>query len=43
MIFKYIFEDGAVLKLFEVGLSTVEMWKLQELHGKCRVESEVEE
>lgn len=43
MIFKYTFEDGTVLKLLDVGLSVAEVWKLQELHGKCKVESEDKE
>ena len=38
MIIKYSFEDGTVLRLLDVGLSTEEVWKLQELHGKCEVE-----
>lgn len=40
MIFKYTFEDGTVLRLLDVGLSVEEVWKLQELHGICKVESE---
>lgn len=40
MIYKYTFEDGTVLKLLDIGLSVAEVWKLEELHGKCRVESE---
>ena len=39
MIFKYTFEDGTILRLLDVGLSCAEVWKLEELHGKCRVES----
>ncbi len=40
MIFKYTFDDGTVLKLLDIGLSVAEIWKLEELHGKCRIESE---
>ena len=41
MIFKYTFEDGTILRLLDVGLSCAEVWKLEELHGKCRsIESE---
>lgn len=41
MIFIYKFEDGTVLRLLNVGLSVAEVWKLEELHGKCKgVESE---
>ena len=40
MIYVYTFEDGTVLKLIDVGLSIEEVWKLQELHGKCKIESE---
>lgn len=40
MIYKYTFEDGTVLRLLDIGLSVVEVWKLEELHGKCSVESE---
>ena len=40
MIYKYTFEDGTILRLIDVGLSVEEVWKLQELHGKCKVESE---
>ena len=43
MIFKYTFDDGTVLKLLDIGLSVAEIWKLEELHGKCRIESEVKE
>lgn len=35
MIYKYTFEDGTILQLANVGLSVEEVWKLQELHGKC--------
>lgn len=35
MIFTYRFEDGVVLKLYNVGLSGAEVFKLEELHGKC--------
>ena len=38
MIFIYTFEDGTILKLLDVGLSCEEVWKLQELHGKCKAE-----
>ena len=37
MVLVYRFEDGTVLKLLEVGLSTEELWKLQELHGACKL------
>lgn len=41
MIYIYTFEDGTVLKLLDAGLSVEEVWKMQELHGKCRrVENE---
>lgn len=40
MIFKYNFEDGTILRLLDVGFSLVEIWKLEELHGKCKVGSE---
>lgn len=41
MIYIYAFEDGTVLTLLNVGLSVAEVWKLEELHGKCRrIESE---
>ena len=43
MIYKYTFEDGTVLRLFDIGLSVAEVWKLEELHGECRVESEDQE
>lgn len=32
----YTFEDGTILRLFNVGLSADEVWKLAELHGKCQ-------
>ena len=38
MIFKYTFEDGTTLRLLDVGLSCAEVWKLEELHGKCKAE-----
>ena len=40
MIFKYTFEDGTVLRLLDVGLSVEEVWVLEELHGRCKMESE---
>lgn len=41
MKYIYAFEDGTVLTLLNVGLSVAEVWKLEELHGKCRtLESE---
>lgn len=41
MTYIYTFEDGTVLKLLNVGLSVAKVWKLEELHGKCRsIESE---
>ena len=43
MIFKYIFEDGTILRLLDAGLSLAEIWKLEELHGKCNLECEVNE
>lgn len=43
MIFKYTFEDGTVLKLLDIGLSVAEIWKLEELHGRCKAESEKSE
>ena len=42
MIFKYIFEDGTVLRLLDIGLSVEEVWALEKLHGKCKMESEVQ-
>ena len=36
MIFKYTFADGTILRLFNVGLSADEVFKLEELHGKCQ-------
>lgn len=36
MVWVYTFDDGTILKLLEVGLSTEEVWKLQELHGACK-------
>lgn len=33
-IWVYKFEDGTTLELYKNGLSAVEIWKLQELHGK---------
>lgn len=37
----YTFEDGTQLKLINVGgLSTGEIWKLQELHGSCVISHE---
>ena len=36
----YIFEDGTTLKLLNMGLSTEEVWKLQELHGAVKVSHE---
>lgn len=35
MVYQYNFADGTVLKLTENGLSLAEIWKLEELHGKC--------
>ena len=35
-IWVYTFEDGTILRLFNAGLSTDEVWKLAELHGKCQ-------
>lgn len=32
----YTFADGTVLRLFNVGLSVDEVWKLAELHGRCQ-------
>ena len=34
-IWVYTFEDGTVLRLYQDGLSTIEVWKLAEIHGKC--------
>lgn len=39
-IFKYTFEDGTILRLLNVGLSVAEIWKLEDLHGKCKSEVE---
>ena len=35
MIIKYVFNDGAVLVLHDVGLSDDEVLELEEYHGKC--------
>lgn len=35
-VWVYTFEDGTILRLFNVGLSADEVWKLAELHGKCQ-------
>lgn len=35
MIYQYNFADGTVLKLVYQGLTLEEIWKLEELHGKC--------
>ena len=43
MIFKYIFEDGTILRPLDIGLSIEEVWALEKLHGKCKVESEGKE
>ena len=44
MTYIYTFEDGTVLTLLNIGLSVAEVWKLEELHGKCRsIESEDKE
>lgn len=40
MIYKYTFKDGTVLRLLGIGLSVEEVWVLEKLHGKCKVESE---
>ena len=40
MIFKYTFEDGTILRLFDSGLSVAEVWELEKIHGKCKVESD---
>ena len=40
MIYKYIFGDGTVLRLLGIGLSVEEVWALEKLHGKCKLESE---
>ena len=36
MKFIYTFDDGTVLILEDIGLSTEEVWKLEELHGRCK-------
>ncbi len=36
-IWIYIFEDGTVLKLLDVGFSCQELWALKKLHGKAKV------
>ena len=38
MIFKYTFEDGTILRLLDIGLSVEEVWALEKLHGKCKME-----
>lgn len=35
----YKFEDGTVLTLVNNGFSTAELWKMQDLHGKCQIET----
>ena len=35
IIWIYTFEDGTQLKLLNTGLSTEEIWKLQDIHGAC--------
>ena len=40
MIYKYTFEDGTILRLLDIGLSVEEVWALEKLHGKCKMESE---
>lgn len=35
----YIFDDGTVLRLLDVGLSVEEVWKLQLIHGACTISS----
>ena len=37
MIYTYTFQDGTVLKLIDTGLSLAEIWKLEEIHGKCLI------
>lgn len=37
IVWIYTFEDGTELKLLDFGLSTEEVWKLQEIHGACSV------
>jgi hypothetical protein len=36
MIYIYSFEDGTTLTLLNVPLTVAEVWKLEELHGKCK-------
>lgn len=40
MIWIYSFEDGTTIKLLNEGLSTAEIWKLQEMHGGCVIRYE---
>lgn len=35
VVYKYTFQDGTELKLLNIGFSVQEVWKLQEIHGKC--------
>ena len=35
VIWVYSFEDGTELKLSDVGFSAEEIWKLEEIHGRC--------
>lgn len=37
--FVYTFEDGTVITLVNTGFSAAEVWKLQELHGKCHLKT----
>ena len=37
MVYQYNFADGTVLKLIDSGLTMQEIWKLEELHGKCAI------
>lgn len=41
MIYQYNFADGTVLKLIDSGLTMQEVWKLEELHGKCIIGKKV--
>ena len=41
MIYQYNFADGTVLKVIDSGLTLQEIWKLEELHGKCVIGEKV--
>ena len=40
IVYTYTFDDGTKLQLLNVGFSTEELWKLQELHGAVVINHE---